>query len=641
MKYPENLKNIIDVTKAPYYADNTGEVDCTAILRRVIDDVTVREINGVRDTEKRLYSLGENDVYIGFESRIEKRKVRVIFPEFVPDARIIYFPEGTYLVSDTVTYTHNNLKNIFDSKPGFELTRGIHFLGESREKTVIKLKDNSAGFENGSRKPVISFVNADGCLENETSNVSQLNTFEDITVDCGNGNSGAVGLRFIANNSGRIENVLLKGGGADTGIQLAVGSEGVFRNISVTGFNTGVYAYKTSVCVLEGFRFSDISGATVRTGRGSAVFGGFREEDAKKIELIGENGSYAILDNSLSTVPAKNEVYSVYESRGVYANNIHIGEIEEFRRADVPTEKFNLDAEDFAVVEDYGAVGDGKHDSTSAIQKALDSGKKAVLFSGGHYLVNGSISVPATVSRIDFMFCDFFAGENLISGKADALFVINEDHNTPLVMEHLYTFEQFYGHFRLIRHAALRDLVLRDLHTQTAAMYYNTVPGSRVCLDNCACTVGTYSNDCIIARKGFEPEYCRMIPYEFHGQTVTAFNLNPERADIEVLNDNSDLTVYGFKVEGPGTAIKTVNGGKTLAVVFSCGIGDITAENALFENRDSDVYLLAGKIFGVSERLDYNLILESGHGGKIKRVYKRELPVITWYRVNYTLMDKR
>ena len=168
MKYPENLKNIIDVTKAPYYADNTGEVDCTAILRRVIDDVTVREINGVRDTEKRLYSLGENDVYIGFESRIEKRKVRVIFPEFVPDARIIYFPEGTYLVSDTVTYTHNNLKNIFDSKPGFELTRGIHFLGESREKTVIKLKDNSAGFENGSRKPVISFVNADGCLENET-----------------------------------------------------------------------------------------------------------------------------------------------------------------------------------------------------------------------------------------------------------------------------------------------------------------------------------------------------------------------------------------------------------------------------------------------------------------------------------------
>ena len=54
MKYPDNLKNIIDVTKAPYYADNTGKTDCTQILRRVFDDLLIREVKGVKATEQRL-----------------------------------------------------------------------------------------------------------------------------------------------------------------------------------------------------------------------------------------------------------------------------------------------------------------------------------------------------------------------------------------------------------------------------------------------------------------------------------------------------------------------------------------------------------------------------------------------------------
>ena len=601
MKYPENLNNIIDVTKAPYYADPTGKQDCTAILRRVFDDLMAREVQGVKETEARLHTLGENDVYIGFESRIEKHLVRVIFPEFVPDARIVYFPKGTYLVSDTVTYTLDNLKNIFDSKPGFEMTRGIHFLGESQTETVIKLQDNCKGFSSLEKKPVISFINTETCLETAASNVSQMNTIADLTVDCGTGNPGAVGIRFLANNSGRMEHITVKGDCADTGIQLAAGCEGVFRDISVSGFQVGVYANKTSVCALDDFRFSDIADATVRAGYGSMTFSGFEKD---RMELTGDTENYA---------------FTEYEP--------------------VPDVDLPPRAENCAVAEEYGAVGNGKVDDTAAIQRALDSGKEVILFSGGHYLVNGNITVPKTVKRIDFMFCDFFAGENLITGKAEALFTVNEDSGTPLLAEHLYTFEQFYGHFRLFCHAACRDLILKDLHTQTAAMYYNTVPGSRVFLDNCACTVGTYSNDAIIGRKGFTPEYCGMIPYEFHGQSVVAFNLNPERADVEVLNDHSVFTVYGFKVEGPGTAIKTVNGGETTVFVFSCGIGDITAKNPLFENRDSTLSLVNGKIFGVTDTLDYDLILDSQIAGKRTKIYKRELEHITKYRVNFSYLS--
>ena len=63
---------------------------------------------------------------------------------------------------------------------------------------------------------------------------------------------------------------------------------------------------------------------------------------------------------------------------------------------------------------------------------------------------------------------------------------------------------------------------------------------------------------------------------------MLAYNLNPERADIEMLNDDSDIVVYGYKVEGPGTAVKTINGGITDIYGFSAGIGNARAENPLF-----------------------------------------------------------
>ena len=209
------------------------------------------------------------------------------------------------------------------------------------------------------------------------------------------------------------------------------------------------------------------------------------------------------------------------------------------------------DFKDWVCVDDFGAVGDGKTDSTAAIQKAFNSGKPVILFGEGHYLVNGEITVPSCVNVVDFMFCDLFAGKKLRKMKKSGLFVINEPSDKLLSFENLYTFEQFYGYMRLIKHAAKRELLCRNLHTQTAAMYFNTVKGSTVWFDNCACTTGTYSMNAILSRKWRRPKYSKVIPYEFHGQRIYARNLNPERADTEVLNDNSEFIVYGFKVEGP------------------------------------------------------------------------------------------
>ena len=157
MKYPIQCKNIIDVTKAPYFADNTGKKDCTKILQQVFDDILMREVEGVEKSKQLLLEMGDKDVYRGFENAIyPDGKIRVIYPEVCPPSRIIYFPKGTYLVSDTISYTLTNLKNIFNDEYYSELCRGIHIMGESADDTIIRLADNSFGFEEGANKPVFS-----------------------------------------------------------------------------------------------------------------------------------------------------------------------------------------------------------------------------------------------------------------------------------------------------------------------------------------------------------------------------------------------------------------------------------------------------------------------------------------------------
>ncbi len=638
MRYPVTFEKVIDVTEAPYFADNTGKTDCTEALRKVFDDLLIREIQSVRETEKKLHTLGEKDVYIGFETRIQSDlTVNVIWPEFVPDGRIIFFPKGTYLVSDTVTYTFDHVKNIFLSKPGYELTRGIHIVGESREETVIKLIDHCDGFAKGT-KPVLSFINNPDCLHTEVSNVSQLNTLTDLTIDCGKGNAGAVAVRFIANNSGRVENITLKGADGNTGLQLACGSEGVFRNIKISGFETGIYSRKSSVCAFEHISLDAISGTSVRIGGGVATFRNISVNSVQKYGFIPDCGLYTLFENGQISDTSGNSVYTVDNSGEIFENGNTKHHIVLDEDISIPKD-IDVTENNFALVEAYGAVADGVTDCTGAIQDAVNSGKEIILFGGGHYYVNGRITVPKTVRKIDFMFCDFFAGEKLISGEADSLFCLNEDSESPFFAEHLYAFEQFYGHFRLFCHSAKRDVVLKDLHTQTAALYFNTTAGSTVYLDNCACTVGTYSHDCIIGRKGYEPEFCNMIPFEFHGQRVFAWNMNPERADVEVLNDHSVLTVFGFKVEGPGTAIQTVHNGKTTVFGFSCGIGDIRAQNPLFFNRNAKVILINGQMFGFNAQKDYNLVLESDYNGMVNRVYKKQLPAVSPNRTIYSLFE--
>ena len=173
---------------------------------------------------------------------------------------------------------------------------------------------------------------------------------------------------------------------------------------------------------------------------------------------------------------------------------------------------------------------------------------------------------------------------------------------------------------RLVKHNAKRDLVMSDIHLMSASVYFNSVPGSKVYFENCFSTTGTYVRTAWLPGEGFVPAYCSVLPYEFHGQTVYGCVVNPERADVAVFNDNSNVLFDGFRTEGCGTALDCVNGGKTQINVFNAGCGCKEAENPLFEIYDSELEITNAIAFGTSPESEYNKVFAVQKGDNYSEI---------------------
>ena len=100
------------------------------------------------------------------------------------------------------------------------------------------------------------------------------------------------------------------------------------------------------------------------------------------------------------------------------------------------------------------------------------------------------------------MFCSLACEKRLVGGEFDAAFEISEDSEDILFIENLSAWENFKGHIRLIKHAAKRDVVISDIHLMTASLYFNSVPVSKVYLDNLFLTTGTYAPTAWLPGKG-------------------------------------------------------------------------------------------------------------------------------------------
>jgi hypothetical protein len=205
---------ILDVTKSPYSADNTGKQDVTAVLQQAIIDAR--------------------------------------------DAQLIcYLPAGIYKVSDTIEgiigviewddWPYSGHADPWVAEASFHYPCVLAGSSGSKRSKII-LSDNAPGFDDpSSPKAVIYFwarsMQSFGPRNPDTpqSNINFNQKIMSLDIDLGRGNSGAIGIDHRGAEGATIEDVQINAQGAFAGFRNAPGSGGAMHGIKVTGGRYGLY----------------------------------------------------------------------------------------------------------------------------------------------------------------------------------------------------------------------------------------------------------------------------------------------------------------------------------------------------------------------------------------------------------------
>ena len=473
-----------------------------------------------------------------------------------------------------------------------EANWAIIIIGESRENTVIKLDDNAPGFGEGEARPVLTNV-----LLERGSNVNIGNFVENLTIDTGCGNPSASAMRWNCSNYGGIRNVTLKssdGQGAAGLLMDRNNVTGYFRDITISGFDTAMLLAAGRETMVT-FEYGTICANRIAADIGDAKCGGggdnltWRKMDisAPRPVICRQAAQVITLESILRgskeypAVEVQDEAFFLgrkleFDACGIAVKtpqDVVGGEyIEEFYStlppaenticrvdiADIPLPDYPVDPADWAVVEDFGAVGNGIDDDTEAIRRAFAAGKKAVFFASHIYAVSGEIHVPGYVNEISGVFSAII---RCSGGKPDGIFVVSGDSPSPLRIRRLFS-----AGGTVADHVSARDLVLEDIyvafnHGRRSFLRDNSIiprsadpeSGLWACSRNASPDIRKreFVTDCIMPLCSLPDGTGTLENLEYHGRM-----LDSEHVDSGLYAfRNCDVNILGFKSENSQTLL--------------------------------------------------------------------------------------
>jgi hypothetical protein len=356
--------------------------------------------------------------------------------------RFIYLPRGTYRITRTLI-----LKPPGDGKEGSMV--GPWLWGQDRAKTVIRLADGAEGF-NDPQKPreaIRGVSRPDGAKMNADF---FDRTIINLTIDTGK-NPGAVGIKFYSNNTGLMQNVLMRGSGA-CGIDLGFNDQNgpcLVQDVEVEGFAIGI---RTDHIINS----QTLSRVTVRGAREVGLLHRGQMLAVEGLHVVGAplavdsggNGVLTLVDSVLEAPPGakgpairleKGHLYaaslatkgfaSAIAASGVPAGNAAGPDVAEYSSHGVevlglgapkaglllkpvrePDVLLPTKAEDWVCANDFGARAGDEDDDAPAFQKAIDEAAKkgatTVYVLGGKnsdpnwYWMKKDVRVHGSVNRV-------------------------------------------------------------------------------------------------------------------------------------------------------------------------------------------------------------------------------------------------
>jgi hypothetical protein len=413
-----------------------------------------------------------------------------------------------------------------------------------------------------------------------------------VTVDVGSGNPDAIGINFMANNQGTLDNVQIvsRDGQGAIGLNLAPDENGplLVKDVEVVGFDVGIRTFNpTASQTLEGIKLVN-QNLYGWQNYNQAVF--VRDlESINAVPVIWNQpdgaSDFTLLDGTLTGIGAAAQEPAIHNQKTMYVQNLNTsgyelailqddqgrgnpsqpdGYVEEWMARDGFATLFNAPESAFELpvfetpevpwdnlsdwVSPQSTPNDGL-DDTAAIQAAIDSGASTVYLPNGVWDLNGTVELRNNVQRLVGTEATLTGNGTIkvVQGNSDTIFIDRlEAGSISLVQD------------------STRTMVMSNLIIDE---YFNTAQG----------TGDLYIQD---VSGG---------PWTFTNQNVWARQINPETVETpRIKNDDSNLWIFGYKTEDEGTLIETVNGGKTElygAYILNGTFGEVPA----FINNESSL----------------------------------------------------
>lgn len=467
-------------------------------------------------------------------------KGKPLYNDFNGRPKQLYFPEGTYDVSDTIDWTGS----------------AVTLNGDGSGKTIFKLKDNARGFGNPSNPKAVFKV--------PNGNMSFRQNIWNLSVDTGINNSGAIGIDYNSSNNGSMENVTITSGDGQgyMGISMEDGIPGplLIKNVKIDGFDTGIKNSGPYSATLKDIELTNQNQVGIKAGGGTLIIDGLKSNNSVPViesnnwfEMVTiVNGDFQGGSPDVSAIEAKGQLYARdiktkgYQSAIEYEDEVIRGNrVNEYASStsqlfdDSTQTSLNLPVQDFPEfndenLENWGRFQPRWYGDTGQLQDLLNSGKSTIYFPAGIYLSFNErvVSVPPTVKKI-VGFSSVVNGSPNGKNRGGIKFVVEEDSQEPLIIEG-------FGYGVKVENQSTRDVAIKD-----GKYSYTDGPGlNDLYIENI--TIGELDLNST--------------------ENAYAWQLNTESLDkarTKVTNSGANLVVHGIKTEGKGPVIETINGGKT------------------------------------------------------------------------------